>query len=55
MGDDNNDPVTKAILSLLDHASKQDAELALLKAQLAKIDDTKADAELAEAFASKKH
>ena len=55
VGDDNNDPVTKAIHSLLDHASKQDAELALLKAQLAKIDDTKADADLAEAFASKKH
>ncbi len=55
VGDDNNDPVTKAIHSLLDHASKQDAELALLKAQLAQLSDTNADVELAEAFASKKH
>ncbi len=55
VGDDNNDPVTKAIHSLLDHASKQDAELALLKAQLAQLSDTNADAELAEAFATKKH
>ena len=54
VGDDNNDPVTKAIHSLLDHASKQDAELALLKAQLAQLSDANADVELAEAFASKK-
>ena len=55
VGDDNYDPIAKAILSLLDHASKQDAELALLKAQLAKIDDIKTDADLAQAFATKKH
>ena len=55
VGDDNNDPVTKAIHSLLDHAAKQDAELASLKAQLGQLSDANADAELAEAFASKKH
>ena len=54
VGDDNNDPVTKAIHSLLDHAAKQDAELALLKMQLAQFLDENSDTQLAEAFATKK-
>ncbi|MES2635901.1 MAG: serine O-acetyltransferase [Pseudomonadota bacterium] len=54
VGDDNNDPVTKAIHSLLDHAAKQDVEINLLKQQLALLSDANADAELGEAFASKK-
>ena len=55
VGDDNNDPVAKAIHSLLDNAAKQDAELIALKTQIAQLSDANADAELAEAFASKKH
>ena len=54
IGDDNNDPITKAIHSLLDHAAKQDIELQALKAQLALFADVSSDAQLAEAFASKK-
>lgn len=54
VGNDENDPVTKAILSLLDHASKQDHELTELKAQLAKLSDTQSEADLGQAFASKK-
>lgn len=60
VGDVNNDTfnpeaLTKAIHSLLDHAGKQDAELLSLKKQLAALLDANADAELGEAFASKKH
>ncbi|MES2579079.1 MAG: serine O-acetyltransferase [Pseudomonadota bacterium] len=55
VGDDNNDPVTKAIHKLLDHADKQDIVIAALKQQLAQLSDANADAELGEAFASKKH
>jgi serine O-acetyltransferase len=60
VGDINNDTfnpeaLTKAIHSLLDHATKQDAELASLKKQLAVLSDANADAELGEAFAAKKH
>ncbi len=54
VGDDNNDPIAKAIHSLLDHAAKQDIELATLKAQLAQFSDANSDAELADAFATKK-
>ena len=54
IGDDNNDPMTKAIHSLLDHAAKQDLEMQALKDQLAKFADAKSDIELGEAFASKK-
>lgn len=54
VGDDNNDPVTKAIHSLLDHAAKQDIAITALKQQLEKLSDTNADAELGDAFASKK-
>ena len=54
LSDDNNDPIAKAIHRLLDHAAKQDIELAALKAQLAKFADVTVDAELADAFAAKK-
>ncbi len=54
VGNDENDPVTKAIHSLLDHASKQDQELTALKAQLAKFSDAQSEADLGQAFASKK-
>lgn len=54
VGNDENDPMIKALHSLLDHANKQDVELENLKAQVAQLTDEKADAELAEAFASKK-
>ena len=54
VGNDENDPMIKALHSLLDHANKQDVALENLKAQVAQLTDEKADAELAEAFASKK-
>ena len=54
VGNDENDPMIKALHSLLDHANKQDIALENLKAQIALLTDEKADAELAEAFASKK-
>ncbi|HOY86184.1 MAG TPA: serine O-acetyltransferase [Methylotenera sp.] len=54
VGNDENDPMIKALHSLLDHANKQDIALENLKAQIALLTDDKADAELAEAFASKK-
>jgi serine O-acetyltransferase len=54
VGNDENDPITKAIHSLLDHANQQEAELNALKAQIAKLNDTQTDADLAQAFASKK-
>ncbi len=54
IGDDNNDPMTKAIHSLLDHAAKQDQEMQALKEQLAQFTDAKSDIELGDAFATKK-
>ena len=54
VGDENNDPIAKAIHRLLDHAAKQDIELAALKAELTKFADVTIDAELADAFATKK-
>jgi serine O-acetyltransferase len=54
IGDDNNDPMTKAIHSLLDHSAKQDAEMQVLKAQLAQLTDTQSDTKLAEAFGANK-
>ena len=54
VGDENNDPIAKAIHRLLDHAAKQDTELAALKAQLAKFADVNNDTDLADAFAVKK-
>ncbi len=54
VGNDENDPMTKAIHSLLDHAEKQDKELATLKAQLAKLSDVESASDIGDAFASKK-
>lgn len=54
VGNDENDPITKAIHSLLDHANKQDVELTALKAELAKLSDAQSESEVGEAFASKK-
>ncbi|HNV87971.1 MAG TPA: serine O-acetyltransferase [Methylotenera sp.] len=54
VGNDENDPMIKAIHSLLDHAAKQDADLQALKEQIAHLSDTKSDTELAEAFGAQK-
>ncbi|NOT15611.1 MAG: serine O-acetyltransferase [Methylotenera sp.] len=54
VGNDENDPMIKAIHSLLDHANTQDTELQLLKSQIAQLTDEKTDTDLAQAFASKK-
>lgn len=53
VGNDENDPITKAIHSLLDHANKQDIELSELKAELAKLSDIQSGAEVGQAFAKK--
>jgi serine O-acetyltransferase len=54
VGNDENDPIAKAIHSLLDHAEKQDQEIATLKAELATLNDTQTDVKLAKAFAKNK-
>lgn len=54
VGNDENDPITKAIHSLLDHANQQEAELNALKAQISKLNDAQSDADLAQAFATQK-
>jgi serine O-acetyltransferase len=54
VGNDENDPITKAIHSLLDHAEKQDKELSALKSKLAKLSDIDSEVDIGEAFASKK-
>lgn len=51
---DDEDPMTKAIHTLLDHSAAQEKELQALKAQLASLLDTQADSQVVEAFASKK-
>ena len=54
VGNDENDPMIKAIHSLLDHAEKQDRALSDLQSQLSRLNmDTETDAEVAEAFAHK--
>jgi len=53
VGNDENDPMIKAINSLLDHAHKQEAEIAELKVQLAKLNDVETDSNVGEAFAKK--
>ncbi|WP_036302371.1 serine O-acetyltransferase [Methylotenera sp. L2L1] len=51
VGNDENDPMIKAIHSLLDHASKQDQAITELQAQLARLNtDEHSDTEVAEAF-----
>lgn len=58
VGNDENDPMIKAIHSLLDHAAKQDIEMQSLKNQLAhlalsQLANAQSDAELGAAFAPK--
>jgi serine O-acetyltransferase len=51
VGNDENDPMIKAIHSLLDHAAKQDVTLQNLQAQLDRLNmDIETDAEVGEAF-----
>jgi len=51
VGDDNNDPMTKAIHALLDHAADQDKRLQELAEQLAKLGaDLEVDEKVGEAF-----
>jgi serine O-acetyltransferase len=51
VGNDENDPMIKAIHSLLDHATKQDKTLAELQAQLSRLDiGAETDAHVVEAF-----
>lgn len=51
VGNDENDPMIKAIHSLLDHASKQDKVLRDLQAQLDRLNmGTETDAEVGQAF-----
>jgi serine O-acetyltransferase len=51
VGDDHNDPMTKAIHALLDHAAQQDKKLQELSGQLAKLGaDVEVDAKVGEAF-----
>lgn len=56
VGNDENDPMIKAIHSLLDHAAKQDLALQDLQAQLTRLNmDIETDAEVGEAFAVQSH
>jgi serine O-acetyltransferase len=51
VGNDENDPMIKAIHSLLDHATKQDKALVAMQAQLSRLDiGAETDAEVVEAF-----
>ncbi len=54
IGNDENDPITKAIHSLLDHAEKQDKIITSLQAQLVQLNDMQANTEVGEAFSAKK-
>ena len=49
---DDDDPLAKALQGLLEHVSKQDADLQALKVQLAELAES--DNEVAEAFGAKK-
>ncbi len=53
VGNDENDPMIKAINSLLDHAHKQDVEIAELKSKLSKLSDAETESGVGEAFAKK--
>jgi serine O-acetyltransferase len=51
VGDDSNDPMTKAIHALLDHAAEQDQKLQQVMQQLEKLGaEVETDAEVANAF-----
>ena len=52
VGSDDDDPLAKALQGLLEHVSKQDADLQTLKNQLAQMAES--DNEVAEAFGAKK-
>ncbi len=52
VGGDDDDPLAKALQGLLEHVTKQDADLQALKTQLAQMADS--DSEVAEAFGAKK-
>ena len=52
VGTDDDDPMTKALQGLLEHVSKQDAELQLLKTQMAELAEN--DSQVAAAFGAKK-
>jgi serine O-acetyltransferase len=52
VGGDDDDPLAKALQGLLEHVSKQDADLAMLKNQLAQI--AEADGDVASAFGATK-
>lgn len=56
VGNDENDPMIKAIHSLLDHAAKQDLALQDLQARLTRLNmDIETDAEVGEAFDVQPH
>lgn len=51
VSDDSNDPITKAIHALLDHAAKQDKKLEEVMQQLAQLNvDSESDADVGKAF-----
>ena len=52
VGTDDDDPMTKVLQGLLEHVNKQDAELQLLKTQMAELAEN--DSEVAAAFGAKK-
>ena len=52
VGGDDDDPLAKALQGLLEHVSKQDADLQALKVQLAQLAES--DNEVVEAFGAKK-
>ena len=52
VGGDDDDPLAKALQGLLEHVSKQDADLKTLKNQLAELAEN--DSEVAAAFSTKK-
>lgn len=52
IGDDDDDPLAKALQGLLEHVTKQDADLQTLKNQLAQMSDN--DNDVAAAFGAKK-
>ena len=52
IGGDDDDPLAKALQGLLEHVTKQDADLQTLKTQLAEMAES--DNQVAEAFGAKK-
>lgn len=54
VGNDENDPMFKAIRDLLRHAEKQDKELSALKDKLSQLSDAESEQHVGKAFAEKK-